>query len=440
MPGKAFIALIFSLAFFYPSPAWAYLDPGTGNMLIYIVISLVGAAAYFVKNIFYRLLKLFNAKDIPGADPGRIKEAEELVIFSEGKIYWTTFKPIVEALLELKRPFTYLTMDIEDPALTIENPGLDNRYVGQGSAGLARVCQSRARVMLATTPNIGVPGYPMPRPRQVKNLVHVFHGVGDVGSYRKFALDHYDTVLMQADYMLESIRLLEGKRGLTPKTCLAAGLPYLDDLVKQVRLKDRVSDPPVILAAPSWGERNFIGQYGLGPLESLVQAGYQLIVRPHPYSQIIEPQVMAEARERLAGRPGVSFDFEPDGSESFSRADLMIADLSGVRYDFALLYQRPVITIDLSAQDVEQYEMVDLDRVWDIDTAAELGLLIKPEQLPDLAGLVKQALAKKPEDLGAFRDRYLANFGRAGAFIADWLVQAAAGPETEPAKEAEDRG
>ena len=411
--------IFFGLVFFFPSPAWAYLDPGTGNMLVYILISLVGVAAYFIKNIFYKSLRILK---ISKSRPEATGFDDTLVIFSEGKIYWNTFKPIIEALLELKQPVSYLSMDIEDPGLTIENPHLDNRYIGEGSAAFARACQSRAKIMLATTPNIGTPGYPMPLPRHVENLVHVFHGVGDVGSYRKFALDNYQTVLTMGDFMLESIRSLEKKRDLPAKTCIKAGLPYLDDMLKKVKRKSGLSESPVILLAPSWGEKNFIARYGLEPLESLAREAYTLILRPHPYSKIAEPEIMEEAAAKLSIYPNVSFDFDPDASSSFSRADLMISDLSGVRYDFALLYQRPVITISMPLQDDDLYDLSDLDHVWELDTAEELGPVLNPENMAELGEQVKRALGTNPEDLTAFRERYLANYGCAGLFIAKWLI------------------
>lgn len=110
-------------------------------MLIYIFISLLGAAVYFINNFFYKILK---ALKILKSGEQEARRDDSLVIFSEGRIYWSTFKPIVEALLEREQAFTYLTLDIEDPALTIDNPYLDNRYIGDGSAAFARLGQSRA--------------------------------------------------------------------------------------------------------------------------------------------------------------------------------------------------------------------------------------------------------------------------------------------------------
>ena len=55
MPHKLLLFGVLCLVFLYPAPAFAYLDPGTGNALIYVVISLVTALLYYCKNMFYSL-------------------------------------------------------------------------------------------------------------------------------------------------------------------------------------------------------------------------------------------------------------------------------------------------------------------------------------------------------------------------------------------------
>ena len=89
------IYVFFVICFFVPSTAYAYLDPGTGNALIYVVLSLAGAALYFLKGLFYKLTgSRKTLKDSVSFDNNSI------VIFSEGKAYWHVFRPIVESLID----------------------------------------------------------------------------------------------------------------------------------------------------------------------------------------------------------------------------------------------------------------------------------------------------------------------------------------------------
>ena len=51
------------------SPAYAYLDPGTGSMLLSAVIGVAAAVGLAVKMFWYRLIGLFRGK-VRGAGPG----------------------------------------------------------------------------------------------------------------------------------------------------------------------------------------------------------------------------------------------------------------------------------------------------------------------------------------------------------------------------------
>jgi len=421
---KRSVFLITTLLLALPTPAYAYLDPGTGSLIIYVVISLITTILYFCKNILYGLrARLWDA----ARQLRRPEPPDDLVIFTEGKIYWPSFKPVVEALLARGFPFCYLSMDLEDPGLTVKHDLMHSRYIGQGSAAFARVAAARCLVMLETTPNIGTPGYPLPLPRHVKCLAHVFHGVNGVAMYHKNALDTCHAVLLKGDEDHVLIRRLEEKRGLPAKECVSAGLPYLDTLVHSVQPRQNLAEPPCILVAPSWGEKNSLIHYGTYFLNWLLEAGYQVIVRPHPFSLKVEASFVESLSDFLAPHALASLDLEIDGSVSLNRADLMISDKSGVRFDFAFLRERPVITLNMPTQNQRHFEIDELDNVWEDHTEAELGLVLSEERFRGLdasafLALVKETMGMELSRLAAIRDKTIVNFGRSGEFIADWAI------------------
>ena len=120
---KTALYLLFCIWFFLPCTAYAYLDPGTGNALVYVVMSFIGAAAFSLKGIVYKLL----GKSAGNDDASDEYVRNNIVIFNEGKMYWYTFKPVVEALIAQKVHFNYYTMDIHDPCLEIDNVYLHNQ-------------------------------------------------------------------------------------------------------------------------------------------------------------------------------------------------------------------------------------------------------------------------------------------------------------------------
>ena len=66
---QGFFRAMLLVFLFSPLPAWAYLDPTTGSMLISAIVGLIASVALAVKTYWYRLKNLFRAKNTePSSD------------------------------------------------------------------------------------------------------------------------------------------------------------------------------------------------------------------------------------------------------------------------------------------------------------------------------------------------------------------------------------
>ena len=80
----AYLGLWLLLEALFPAPSYAYLDPGTGNVLVYLAISLVGTVLYFVKNIVYAIMGKAKGE----RRPQQQLHHERILMFSEGRSYY----------------------------------------------------------------------------------------------------------------------------------------------------------------------------------------------------------------------------------------------------------------------------------------------------------------------------------------------------------------
>lgn len=410
-----------------PAPALAYLDPSAGNALVYIAVTLVGVAAFALKGIFYRVKGALTGQKVDAEDKS---QRSDIALFSEGKSYWNTFEPIVQALISKGQHFAYYTMDVEDPGLRIRSPLMKSRYIGEGSAAYARLNRVACQVMLATTPNIGTPGYPLPRPAKVRFLAHVFHDPDGVGYYKKGALDFYDGVCTVGDYAQPPIRYLEELRGLPRKELVSLGLPYWDILLRKAegyRAGQRTKPQDarkVVLLAPSWGEKGFLSCYDLNFIKSLASE-FDLIFRPHPQSRKVEPALLDRVKKMLAPFPNAVWDEEPEPSHSLAASDLLLSDTSAIRMDYAVIYGKPVISLEVRAENIESFELADLPAEMR-SFADRLCGTIKAEEIGNINAIVRAALgAENVEALGAAVREGIANLGSAGEDVADYLIEKA---------------
>lgn len=408
------------------TPAYAYLDPGTGSALVCVLMSVVAAATFMLRTFVYavrgRLRKERQAGAAVASASGPVDD-KGIVLFSEGRDYWLTFKPIIDALLARGQPFRYLSMDVEDPALAIDDPNMDSRYIGRGAIAFGRVAAARGSVMLATTPNIGCPDFPIPKPSNIDCLVHVMHGCCDISYYRRHSLDYYDAVFILSRAMEKSVRRLESLRGLPAKECVVAGTPNMDDMANTVAKRTEPNDKPVIVLAPTWGLKGFLRRFGTDFIEALAATGeYRLILRPHPQSWKKEPRFMDEVVRTLSRHQCVRVDKSLSPAETMRAADLLISDISGIRFEFAFLYERPVITLKGAGAEDAQFEAADLDCSWEDEAERRIGAVVEPDAVADMPAIVKNALAMPAAALADVRDTYIAHLGRSGEVIADWLI------------------
>lgn len=435
-----FLYVFFVICFFVPSTAYAYLDPGTGNALIYVALSLLGAVFYFIKGFFYKVIKRKEEQTETQTVSEDTEQHKSIVIFNEGKAYWNTFKPVVEMLLERKQPFTYYTMDIEDPCLTIADRLMDNRYIGDGNMAFSKIGHLNADVVLSTSPNIGTKGFPIPRSKRIKKLVHVFHAFDDLATYYKGSLDHYDAVMLVGAFEIPLIRKLEELRHLPAKELVPAGLPYMDELLKKAKSKTdepseastnadiSLNDPEniTVLLAPSWGEKGFLKSLGINFIERLAEKKFKLILRPHPQSLKVESKLIHNIESKLQKYNNLKWDFNPDGTDSLRKADILISDTSAVRLDFALVYHKPFITIPsvFSKEAMQDFEIADLGFSWIEENIKDIGYTLQEGELEKLDEVIIRVLKERTDkDILDFQNRNIYNIGRSGEAIAEYLIK-----------------
>ena len=409
--------IIFILALIIaPASAYAYLDPGSGAVLINLLIAGIAAAAYSLKGIF---LRLFGKE----AAPKTGRKVSDIAIFSEGPAYLHTFHPIIKSFIAKEIRIAYYSLDIEDPLLKLDSPFVDNRFLGFGALGRYRANNLREPIVLGTTPNIGCPGYPIKRSPKTRRLIHVFHSLVDISMYRKGSLDLYDAVIMPGEYHSKPIREIEAKRSLPAKELIALGAPYLDHLVAEKLARENISEAKCILIASSWGSKGLLKQYGIRPFIRLAERGYRVIIRPHPHSLKHEPKLIANLHKESTSISAIEWDFELSPVKSMSRASLMVSDTSSVRFDFAFIFEKPVISLEITGAEMPGFERDELSEIWSDKAAKEIGeVLSKQDVKRNLEDAVQQVMRQfYASRIRAFRDANVENFGRAAESIVDWM-------------------
>lgn len=369
-----------------------YIDPGTGSMLFTILIGILGALRYLFKSWFVKLRFILSGgkKNVGSGDNIPI------VIFSEGKQYWNIFNPICRELDKRGVDVVFMTASEEDPALKNDYPHIKAEFIGSGNKAFSRLNFLNADIVLATTPGLDV--YQWKRSREVKSYIHVFHAAGDITLYRMFGLDYYDSILISGDYQEKQVRDLEALRSLPAKEVVKVGIPYMDEMLFRFKNNPAVTkknEGITVLLAPSWGPSAILSKYGKNIIDILLKTGYHVIVRPHPQSFISEKDLMEKLMKEYPDSEQLEWNRDADNFEVLKRSDILISDFSGVIFDFALVYDKPVIYADTKF-DKSIYDAWWLDQpLWTFEILPNLGMQLNAGNMHCLKAMIEQCISEE---------------------------------------------
>ncbi len=404
---------------FLGSPAFAYLDPGTGSMLLYAIAGMAATVFFLFKNLWYTLRgKVFlrgKASGMAAVTTG----LPDIVFFSEGGKYWQVFRSAIEALEKEGAACAYVTSDPADPGLAYAALGGGKmRAVRPGgeTATIAWMNSVTAGTVVATTPHLDV--YMWKRSKRAKRYVHLFHSPTDIVFYEKYAFDWYDALLTVGSFQEKSVRGLERLRGTPVKELLPTGCTYFDYMLDEVaKLPKPEKSGRTALYAPAWGVRSSTVTHGTRIIDTLAEAGHTVIFRPHPQFYVSHRDLIADIEKRYALSSLVEIDRNRTGIAAMARSDFMVTDLSGVLFDYACLFGRPILLAN-ARSDAGGQEGEDIEGpLWDVRASVDLSYALVADDLSGLADQATAALAdggSYAEKVARFRSETLYNFGKAG--------------------------
>ena len=370
-----------------------YIDPGTGSMLFAILIGILGAANYLLKDWIVKIRFLLSG--------GRQKaDANEkkipIVIFSDDKRYWTVFEPLCREFDRRGVDIVYMTASPDDPALKNPYEHIKGEFIGENNKAFAKLNFLNATLVLSTTPGLDV--YQWKRSKKVQYYVHMLHAANEIAGYRMFGTDYYDALLLSGEYQVRDVRYLESIRNLPEKEIVKIGIPYLDEMYARLHkaqntdIKSGKKERTVLLA-PSWGKSAILSKFGERIIDVLIETGYSIIIRPHPQSFTSEREMLDTLMEKYPNSEKLEWNRDNDNFEVLKRADILISDFSGVVFDFSLVHEKPVIYTDTKF-DKGPYDAWWLKTpYWTFTALPRIGQELNEENMDSLKEMIDSCLS-----------------------------------------------
>jgi CDP-glycerol glycerophosphotransferase (TagB/SpsB family) len=259
----------------------------------------------------------------------------------------------------------------------------------------------------------------------VSHYAHILHATTDATIYRLFGLDYFDSVLLTGPYQAADLRKLEALRGTRTKRLEVVGCTYLDVLATKLRDTESTQKEKTVLVAPSWGSNGILSRFGMKLLAPLADSGYRVIIRPHPQSAISEKEMLDKLHSELDGRSNIEWNFERENLAAMARANVLISDFSGIIFDYAFLFGRPVLYPQF-VFDPRPYDAADIDgELWTFRTLREIGAVLDEADFPRIGDALDalQNAERRTLAIDRARDEAYSNPGSAGKRTVDVLIE-----------------
>ena len=401
-----------------------YIDPGTGSMLFSIIIGIAGVLIFAGHALIIKLKFFFLGGRAKNDDSGKIP----ICIFSEGKRYWNVFKPVLDEFEKRGKDIHYLTASPDDPALTSDYKHVHAEFIGEGNKAISKMNLINADLVLSTTPSLDV--FQWKRSKTASYYVHLPHMPNDITTYKMFGLDFYDAVLLSGSYQEDEIRRLESMRSIPAKEIVLTGIPYLDKMKERLdstSCDDITEKERTVLLAPSWGSNGILTAYGASFIESLIKTDYRIIIRPHPQSFTSEKDLIDRLMKQFPESDRLRWNRDSDNFDVLNEADILISDFSGVIFDFALVFNKPVIYTE-PVNDWSQYDCSwDTEELWTYKILPRIGRKLTKDNFGSIGSLIEDCISGgDSKDLAAGRDlareQTWCNIGQGSVKVADYLI------------------
>ena len=355
---------------------------------------------------------------------------KHLVFYSESNGFYKYYKGFIEYLLaHTNMTIHYITSDPADQIFELEKkePKIRAYYIGENKL-ITLMMKMDADVVVMTMPDLENYHIKKSYIRKDIEYINVSHGMGSNNlTFRKGALDHFDTVFCAGIHQKVEIEQQEAVYELPAKTCVEVGYPLIDEMrEKYANSEHTVNERKKILIAPSWQRDNIVDSCLEQLLDVLKQTDCEIIVRPHPQEVRHKKEYMEALKEKYAPQ-GIEIQTDFTSNNPVMEADLLITDWSDISWEYAFTTLRPVLYINTPMKVMNpEWQKIEYPPL-NISLRDQLGKSLDMDQLDKVAETAQYLLDNTQmyqEKINELAHEYVYNLDGSAAVGARYMIKA----------------
>ena len=354
-------------------------------------------------------------------------EQRSIVFYAENKASMNHFRFLISELTQ-KRNFQicYITSVKNDPILSNNDENIFAFYIGDGVIRTKFFLELKARILIMDMPDLN--SFHIKRSKVFPvHYIYIFHSMFSVHSYlRKGALDHYDTIFCVGEHQKKEILETEKIYGLKPKKLIDYGFGRLDTLLRERNnfKKEKLNTENLIIIAPTYGDNNLLKICGVKLIEILLDSNFKVLLRPHFRIFKESEDIIRIIRNKFQNNNNFLLEEGTIKPEIFHSSRCMISDWSGISLEYAFIFERPIIYIDVPKKELnEEADKISLTPI-EVSIREKIGHLVDPDNLTEIPKIILEINDEsRAEQIRDIRSKTVFNIDKSASIGADYITK-----------------
>ena len=354
-------------------------------------------------------------------------ERRSIVFYAENKASMNHFRLLISELTKERNfQICYVTSVKNDPILSINDKNILAFYIGDGIVRTKFFLELKAKILIMDMPDLD--SFHIKRSKIFPvHYIYIFHSMFSVHSYlRKGAVNHYDTIFCVGEHHKREILETEKIYGLKPKKLVDYGFGRLDTLLKERNnfKKEKLNTENLIIIAPTYGDNNLLKICGVKLIETLLDSNFKVLLRPHFRTFKESEDVIRIIRDKFQNNNNFLLEEGIIKPEIFHSSRCMISDWSGISLEYAFIFERPIIYIDVPKKELnEEADKISLTPI-EVSIREKIGHLVDPDNLTEIPKIISEINDEsRAEQIRDIRSKTVFNIDKSASIGADYITK-----------------
>ena len=349
-----------------------------------------------------------------------------IVFYAENKASMNHFRTLITELTEVKGlKICYVTSVKNDKILSSNNEKILSFFIGDGIARTKFFIELKAKILIMDMPDLN--SFHIKRSKVFPvHYIYIFHSMFSIHSYlRKGAIDSYDTIFCVGKHHVNEILETEKIYNLKTKKLVEYGFGRLDTLLNEKNeINQNNFEKNLIIMTPTYGKDNFLEICGIEIINILLDSNFKVLLRPHFRIFQETPELINKIKKTFEDHKNFRLEDGIISKEDFHSSKYLISDWSGISMEYAFVFERPVIYIDVPQKimndEMEKISIIPLE----VSIREKIGYVINPKKLNDIPKILTEVDDKsRTEEIRQIRSETVFNIGTSAKVGSEYIIK-----------------